>query len=692
MNNFGYDRVIEPKKFIPISAWRINNSKKIKSKEVRLKISLIKLEEGNFRQLCNICGYDEEKIKARILDIVKKRGKLHNPATDSGGICYGMVEEIGKNYRGKEAIKIGDNVICLTSLTAIPIYIDKIKAIHFNYSQIEIEGYAILFDATPIIKAPEDMNLNCAMYAFDESGSVAKACKVADKGDKFLILGSEILSILIYSAAIRQAAGDNKRVVAVIDQDSVKRIGKRKIEEILKKYVDKVYLADVLDAMGTYKMLQEKEFQGKDDFFDVSIHCGNLLGAEIISVLLTREKGTLFFTSLINNYNLILLFAESLGKSVNVISMEEYAEGFPEFTAKLMRMLKEPLDEIDRLYRADKILNKLPTSIVDAFQYENAGKFDDYVFRSVDTGKMLEDVINIASYDCSVIIHGETGVGKEKILELIHKNSSRRTNPCIRINCATIQDNLAESEFFGYDAGAFTGASVTGKQGYFEMANNGVLFLDEVGELSPALQTKLLRVIQENQFYKVGGQTPIKVNVRVICASNVSLRELVKEGKFREDLYYRLNICEINVLPLRERKEDILSLAEYFLSNYNEKYMQNKNFDEEAVMEMMNYSWPGNVRELENTIHRAIISNKSDIIGGERIKDAISKNLYPEKKENDKMANINYESLDLNHVIEKHEKALIEEALRKEGTTRKAAKILGISQSQLMRKKNKYGL
>ncbi len=692
MNSFGYNRVVEPKGFIPISAWKIDNSKKIKSKEIRISVSLIKLEEGNFRQLCNICGYDEEKIKTRILDIVKKRGKLHNPSTDSGGICFGKVEEIGKNYKGKEELKVGDEIICLTSLTAIPLYIESIDAIHFNYGQIEIKGYAILFEATPLIKAPEDINLNCALYAFDESGSVAKACKVAEKGGKFLILGSEILSILIYSAAIREATGDDCRVIAVLDKESIRGISKRQIDELLEKYVDRVYLADVLDAMNTYKMIQEKEFKNEEEFFDVSINCGNLLGTEIISVLLTKEKGTLFFTSLINNYNLILLFAESIGKSVNVISMEEYVEGFPEFTAKLMRMLKTELSEIDKLYRTNKILNKLPTKLSDLVKFENTGKLDDYVYRNVETGKMLEEVINIASYDCSVIIYGETGVGKEKILEVIHKNSSRRTNPCIRINCATVQDNLAESEFFGYDPGAFTGASASGKKGYFEMANNGILFLDEIGELSPALQTKLLRVIQENQFYKVGGQTAIQVNVRVICASNVSLRDLVKEGKFREDLYYRLNICEVNIPPLRERKEDIVSLSEHFLDRYNEKYMQNRSFDDEAMLEMTAYSWPGNVRELENTVHRVIITNKKDVIDAEMIKKAISKNLYPEKISADEDVKISYDIMNLNTAVEKYEKDIIEEVLQKEKTTRKAAKVLGISQSQLMRKKMKYGL
>lgn len=178
---------------------------------------------------------------------------------------------------------------------------------------------------------------------------------------------------------------------------------------------------------------------------------------------------------------------------------------------------------------------------------------------------MIEKVLNIAQYDCNIVIQGETGVGKEKVFNLIHQNSPRKGKPCVRINCATIPENLAESEFFGYENGAFTGAQKDGKEGYFEMANNGTLFLDEIGSLSLTMQSKLLRVLQESTFYRLGGTEQIKINVRVVCANNVPLKKLIEERKFREDLYYRLNICLIEVPPLRERQEDIECLSEAFL-------------------------------------------------------------------------------------------------------------------------------
>lgn len=696
MKNFGFSRVVEPKGFIPIAAWKLDNSRKINKNEMRIRVKAIKFEEGNFRQLCNVCEYDENKIKSHVFDIVKKRGKLHNPSTDSGGICYGIIDEIGENYNNHESLHVGDSIICLTSLTSIPLCLEKAGDINFNYGEIKVEGYAVLFETSPVVIAPKDVNLSCSLYAFDESGSIAKAYYIAEKGKKFLLLGSSLLSILIYAAAIRKSAGKYCKIVAVLDKESMASLCEDDINEVLKEYVDKVYVVDILASLQTYELIKKKEFANSEELFDVSINCANLLGVEAISVLLTKEHGTLFFTNLINNYNMVLLFAESLGKNINIISLEEYSQDFPQFTIELMRSLKNKLNQINYIYNKYDVISKLPVRVTELIKYNNVKRMDGYVFASETTRKMLEDVLNIASYDCSVIIQGETGTGKEKILELLHKNSKRNMNVCIKINCATIQENLAESELFGYESGSFTGANNLGKQGYFELANNGILFLDEVGDLSLSLQSKLLRVLQENQFYRVGGQVPVQVNVRVICASNLNLRTLVKDGKFREDLYYRLNICEINIPPLRERKEDIICLSEHFLEKYNEKYMQHKKFSDEALKEMEKYKWLGNVRELENTVHRAVVNCKNQIIDVEDIAAAIKNNLYGigEKflEEKNDIILDNTKNMTLNTILDNHEKAIIEEVLRNEGTTRKAANALGISQSQLMRKKAKYNL
>ena len=305
---------------------------------------------------------------------------------------------------------------------------------------------------------------------------------------------------------------------------------------------------------------------------------------------------------------------------------------------------------------------------------------------------MVEEVLNVAQYDCNVIIQGETGVGKEKVFNLIHQNSSRRDKPCVKINCATITENLAESEFFGYEKGSFTGAQAGGKEGYFEIANNGTLFLDEIGCLSLAMQSKLLRVLQESTYYRVGGTQPRHVNVRVICANNIPLKKLVEEGQFREDLYYRLNICLINVPPLRFRKEDISCLAEAFLNNYVSKYGVVKEFSQDAYKQLEEYHWPGNVRELENTVHRLYIAEKERIIDGYAVDALINQNVLGEVILDIKKEMNGEESIDFNQIMDEQEKKIIAYALRKKGTTRKAADFLGIPQTTLARKKLKYNL
>jgi transcriptional regulator with PAS, ATPase and Fis domain len=304
---------------------------------------------------------------------------------------------------------------------------------------------------------------------------------------------------------------------------------------------------------------------------------------------------------------------------------------------------------------------------------------------------VLDEALNVSRYDCNVLILGETGVGKEKLLTIIHKNSERKLNPCVRINCAAIPENLAESEFFGYEAGAFTGSSPGGKPGYFEIANNGILFLDEVGLLPLNIQVKLLRVLQENQFFRIGGQKQTDVNVRVVCASNVSLRELVESGKFREDLYYRLNICELKIPPLRERPDDITELAEYFLEHYNRSYNLQKRFSVATMDAMLAYAWPGNVRELENAVHRLVINSRDDQIDETDVFATLNRNPYG----NEQAATVELsdkEGCGLAGAMTHYEREIIEGALKRWKSTRKAAAHLGISQSQLMRKKQKYNI
>ena len=305
---------------------------------------------------------------------------------------------------------------------------------------------------------------------------------------------------------------------------------------------------------------------------------------------------------------------------------------------------------------------------------------------------VLDEIMSVSKYDCNVLITGPTGVGKEKIANIIQKNSRRNMQPFIKINCASISPNLLESEFFGYEKGAFTGADSKGKIGYFEAADNGIIFLDEVGELPLDMQAKLLRVIQDGEFLKVGGTKPVKTDVRIISATNKNLEELVEARDFRRDLYYRLNVFPVQVPALDERKEDIPHLADSFVRKYNEKFGMNKYIDDEAKERLAAHRWPGNIRELENVIQRLLIASDNDAITVLDVVKELDEGLMRGVDFNKPSEQDGEEVIDLTKMVEAFETNIIREACEKYGSTRKAAKAIGISQTQLVRKKNKYGL
>lgn len=241
------------------------------------------------------------------------------------------------------------------------------------------------------------------------------------------------------------------------------------------------------------------------------------------------------------------------------------------------------------------------------------------IAKSESMKKIFDIIESIQDSDCDVMLTGESGVGKSLIARLVHSISKRKEKPFLSINCATFTENLLTSELFGHERGSFTGA-VTTKQGLLEIADTGTIFLDEISEISTSLQAKLLHVIEDGEFFRVGGTRPLRVDVRFIAATNRNITALISEGKFREDLYYRLNVMEVHVPPLRERREDIEPLSKYFLGKYLPKSSKKiTGFTKEAMGILMNYSFPGNVRELENIIERAIILEKSSMITSESL-------------------------------------------------------------------------
>lgn len=683
----GMNRVKEPEHVIPIMAWSLNPEKEISDHEVRISVKRIHFEADSFQQICEECGYEEEKIRAKILGIVEKRGKLHNPATNTGGILYGVVEDIGKGYQNRDSISVGDHVVSVISLMAIPMCLTSVGRIDYRYGQAEVEGFGILYGSAPLMKCPTGLKLESLMTALNESGSLLGAQSLVQDQKRILILGNDLLLSLLYSFVVRKEKPDCF-IAVLLDQESLDYLEKDELRSVLGTYVNQVYIQEllpsVLSPIDIYTDVMKKE----GELFDFCINSSNLRGAEAVSVLLTRERGTLFFGSLFNNYNLAVLYAEAMGKELKVHSIGEYICDYPPFAREKLLEIQEDLDLVHQLYNRTPLRLGANKSTIDCLKHESIRETDGFVYMSRVSRRLVEETLNIARYDCSVIIEGETGVGKERILNLIQKNCSRRDQPCIRINCATIQENLAESEFFGYEAGAFTGANAGGKKGYFELANHGILFLDEVGTLSLPLQSKLLRALQENQFYRIGGTRQIDVDVRVICANNLRLRQLVKEGKFREDLFYRLNICEILIPPLRERRPDIFCLSYSFLKRFNEKYKTEKTIEDQGYLQLYNHFWKGNVRELENVIHRAVINTRGNVITALEIDGYLHQN-GPDLRELPDGPSL-YDRLPLETAVGVVERRMITRALRETPNTREAAKALGISQSQLLRKKRKY--
>jgi transcriptional regulator with PAS, ATPase and Fis domain len=306
---------------------------------------------------------------------------------------------------------------------------------------------------------------------------------------------------------------------------------------------------------------------------------------------------------------------------------------------------------------------------------------------------VMEKILNIAQKvagtDSTVLISGESGTGKELVARYIHANSRRASNPFIAVNCGAIPSELLESEMFGHERGAFTGA-VGARMGMFQLANGGTIFLDEIGEMTPPLQVKLLRVLQDREIRPVGADRTIKVDVRVIAASNRELAVEVEKGRFREDLFYRLQVIPLLIPPLRERRSDIPTLVQYFLEKHNQKHQGlAARISDEAMVHLWEYDWPGNVRELENLVERLVILSDDGLINVQHLPSNIRSFISDKKIPRPTLTE---EGIDLNQAVEEFEYRLIDEALRRtKGNKQAAARLLGLKRTTLVAKLRRKG-
>jgi len=301
----------------------------------------------------------------------------------------------------------------------------------------------------------------------------------------------------------------------------------------------------------------------------------------------------------------------------------------------------------------------------------------------------LDALARVAATDVTVLLLGETGVGKSMYARHAHQLSARSTGPFIELNCATIPEALFESELFGYQPGAFTGASKTGRMGMFELANGGTIFLDEVGEIPLSMQAKLLKVIQEKSFVRVGGLSETKSDFRLLAATNRDLKKLVDDGQFREDLYFRLNVVPLHVPPLRLRKEDIARLVREFVEKFNARYHRDVQFSQPVYLCLEGYSWPGNVRELEHFVERMIVTSESALVDEDALPwEFRQRDMKIPYARDDKRAT----SMSLKSMLAQYEKQLLAETRRTGLSTTQIAKKFGMSQATVVRKLQKYGI
>ena len=347
----------------------------------------------------------------------------------------------------------------------------------------------------------------------------------------------------------------------------------------------------------------------------------------------------------------------------------------------LIQMQGEPIEHLKRQYEDTVQTTSAYQETLSSFGIHNCIATSDSMIRIFMKAKQ------VAAYPTTILLLGETGVGQEVVSSYIHHNSDRNDKPFIKINCSAIPEPLMEAELFGYERGAFTGAREKGKMGLFELANHGTILLDEIGDMSFALQAKLLRTIQESEIMRVGGTQPIHLDVRIISATSRDIEEMVSAGRFLDALYYRLNVVELQIPPLRERREDIIPLAEFYLQHFCETYKLEREFSPDVRTCFLQYDWPGNVRELRNTVENLVVSAISTVISWEDLPTRIARLGRTVPTRTDMPGGISMKA-----AVEALQREMIQAAVAREGSLRKAAAALEMDATTLCRLAKKLGV
>ena len=464
-------------------------------------------------------------------------------------------------------------------------------------------------------------------------------------------------------------------------QTSIQQCSNCEMEEILEASHDGLFISDGQGSILMVNSAWERICGIPRDFIlgknaEDMVNQNWYTESSVIAAIKARKKVSIM---------LEMTRGEKIGQKILATAMPIWGDD-----GEIKRVVANVRDITEILYLKEllertKELNERYAAELQQMRVQQVQAGCDVVARSAKTRRVMEMAAQVAKVDSTVLITGESGVGKEVVADAIHRLSHRSEGPLIKINCGAIPESLLESELFGYESGAFTGARKQGKPGLFELAEKGTLFLDEVGDISLSLQVKLLRVLQDHEVIRVGGLKPIPVDARIVAATNKHLRHLVISGSFREDLFYRLNVVSIEIPPLRGRKEDIPLLVLHFLDKINKRYQFNKRFSPCVIDAFLAYPWPGNIRELENVIERMLVMTEEEQIGPDHLPTYIRNLLIPGEERMVLSENMSFQK-----AVEEAERQLLEQALRKYGSTRKIASALKVNQSTIVRKIKKY--
>lgn len=512
-----------------------------------------------------------------------------------------------------------------------------------------------------------------------QTGQVPPLIKLQVKNHPFFIRSYPILveRNIIGAVAIFQDVADLENIIDELE--SVKELNEN-LDAIIESSSDGIFVCDgkanVLRINRAYDEITEldtTDFYGRNmkDLVDQGFF------SQSVTLIVLEKKETC---------NIIQ--KTSTGKSLLATGRPVFDEhGEITRVVTSVRDITDLYDLQNRLAESKKISEQYRREL-DSLRIKSVKNVEGLIIGSEKMHELVDTTIRLAKVDSTILLTGESGTGKDLIAGIIHKYSSREKGPFIKVNCGAIPASLLESELFGYEEGAFTGAKKGGKPGYFEMAEKGTLFLDEIGELPYDLQAKFLRVLQHTEFNRVGGQRFRKFNVRIVAATNRDLQEMVQIRTFREDLYYRLNVVPLYLPPLRERVEDVQFLVSHFLKMFNENYNMKKRFSPEVIDIFERYSWPGNIRELRNLVERMIVMSPDDVITRLDLPESICASDICGESGGISVPGL----MPLKEALESVEKQLVERAYQNFPTTREMAKSLKISAPSIVRKAAKYGI